>query len=84
MKTDLLIKKIEFALLTRLKYSDANICLIGTAETVYFKLESQTNSADDIITTIPAAVIRNWTEIPTESVLFKLCQNYYKERNLLT
>ena len=84
MKTELLIKKIEFALLTRLKYSDGNICLIGTAETVYFKRESQTNKNDDIITTIPAKAIRNWTEISTESVLFKLCQHYFKERNLLT
>jgi len=84
MKTDLLIKKIEFALLTRLKYSNVNICLIGTAETVYFKLESQTNKADDIITTIPSSVIRHWTEITTDCVLFKLCYNYFKERNLLT
>lgn len=84
MKTDLLIKKIEFALLTKLKYQNNRICLIGTTETVFFKLESQTKPEDDIITTMPPSAIREWSEISYDSIIFKLCVIYFKERKLLT
>jgi hypothetical protein len=76
----LLMTKLEFAFQTPLKLKNQNLVLVGCAETVFFKRESDIKKTDDIIVTLPAEKVRTGLNEDGWNALISLCRFYYKSQ----
>lgn len=82
MDKPMLTMKLEHAFTTPLKTKDQNLVLCGTAETVWFKKESDVTKDDDIIVILPTSKIRSGLDENGWNALISLCKFYYTGRGL--